>query len=48
MLLTCLTILSAVAAVLICVLAGVSFWNLNALFRTNFLVLESMYTVEKL
>ena len=29
-------------------LAGVSFWNLNNLFRTNFLLLESMYTVEKL
>ena len=28
-------------------LAGVSFWNLNNLFRTNFLVLESMYSVEK-
>ena len=28
-------------------LAGVSFWNLNELFRTNFLVLESMYSVEK-
>lgn len=28
-------------------LAGVSFWNLNTLFRTNFLVLESMYSVEK-
>ena len=28
-------------------LAGVSFWNLNSLFRTNFLVLESMYHVEK-
>ena len=28
-------------------LAGVSFWNLNRLFRTNFLVLESMYSVEK-
>ena len=28
-------------------LAGVSFWNLNSLFRTNFLVLESMYSVEK-
>ena len=28
-------------------LAGVSFWNLNRLFRTNFLVLESMYNVEK-
>ncbi|MDE6589935.1 MAG: spore gernimation protein, partial [Oscillospiraceae bacterium] len=28
-------------------LAGVSFWNLNELFRTNFLVLESMFRVEK-
>ena len=28
-------------------LAGISFWNLNNLFRTNFLVLESMYSVEK-
>lgn len=28
-------------------LAGVSFWNLDDLFRANFLVLESMYTVEK-
>lgn len=28
-------------------LAGISFWNLNSLFRTNFLVLESMYSVEK-
>lgn len=28
-------------------LAGVSFWNLNNLFRTNFLVLESMFSVEK-
>ncbi|MBR1659955.1 MAG: LysM peptidoglycan-binding domain-containing protein [Oscillospiraceae bacterium] len=28
-------------------LAGVSFWNLNSLFRTNFLVLESMFSVEK-
>lgn len=28
-------------------LAGVSFWNLNQLFRANFLVLESMYQVEK-
>ena len=28
-------------------LAGVSFWNLNHLFRTNFLVLESMFQVEK-
>ena len=28
-------------------LAGVSFWNLNNLFRTNFLMLESMFTVEK-
>ena len=28
-------------------LAGVSFWNLNQLFRTNFLVLESMFQVEK-
>lgn len=29
-------------------LAGVSFWNLNTLFRTSFLVLESEYSVEKL
>ena len=29
-------------------LAGISFWNLNSLFRTNFLVLESLYSVEKL
>lgn len=28
-------------------LAGVSFWNLNSLFRTNFIVLESMFSVEK-
>ena len=28
-------------------LAGVSFWNLNRLFRTDFLVLESLYGVEK-
>lgn len=28
-------------------LAGVSFWNLNKLFHTNFLVLESMFRVEK-
>ncbi|MCC8357395.1 MAG: LysM peptidoglycan-binding domain-containing protein [Oscillospiraceae bacterium] len=28
-------------------LAGVSFWNLNNLFRANFLVLESMFSVEK-
>ena len=28
-------------------LGGVSFWNLNNLFRTNFLVLESLYSVEK-
>ncbi|MCD7860845.1 MAG: LysM peptidoglycan-binding domain-containing protein [Oscillospiraceae bacterium] len=28
-------------------LAGVSFWNLNSLFRTIFYVLESMYSVEK-
>ena len=28
-------------------LAGVSFWNLNNLFRTNFIVLESMFGVEK-
>ena len=28
-------------------LAGVSFWNLNHLFRTNFSVLESMFSVEK-
>lgn len=29
-------------------LAGVSFWNLNHLFRTNFIVLESMFSVEKM
>ena len=29
-------------------LAGISYWNLNSLFRTNFIVLESMYSVEKL
>ena len=29
-------------------LAGVSWWNLNRLFRTNFLVLESLFPVEKL
>ena len=29
-------------------LAGISFWNLNSLFRTAFLVLESLYSVEKL
>ena len=29
-------------------LGGLSFWNLNGLFRTNFLVLESLYGVEKL
>ena len=29
-------------------LAGISYWNLNTLFHTNFLVLESMYSVEKL
>ena len=28
-------------------LAGVSFWNLNTLFKTIFIVLESMYSVEK-
>lgn len=28
-------------------LAGISYWNLNNLFRTNFLVLESMHGVEK-
>ncbi len=28
-------------------LAGVSYWNLNSLFRTNFIVLESMFSVEK-
>ena len=28
-------------------LAGISYWNLNSLFRTNFLVLEGMYNVEK-
>ena len=28
-------------------LAGVSWWNLNRLFLTNFLVLESMFPVEK-
>jgi spore germination protein len=28
-------------------LGGVSFWNLNTLFRTNFLLLESMFSVEK-
>ena len=28
-------------------LAGVSFWNLNRLFRTNFLVLESLFGIEK-
>ena len=28
-------------------LAGVSFWNLNHLFRTNFIVLESMFHVGK-
>ena len=28
-------------------LAGVSFWNLNSLFRTNFLVIESMYGIKK-
>ena len=28
-------------------LAGVSFWNLNSLFRTNFIVLESMFRTEK-
>lgn len=28
-------------------LAGVSIWNLNNLFRANFLVLESMFSVEK-
>ena len=29
-------------------LAGVSFWNLNTNFRTNWLLLESLYGVEKL
>lgn len=29
-------------------LAGVSFWNLNKLFRTNFILLESMFSVEKI
>ena len=28
-------------------LAGVSYWNLNRLFRTNFLVLENMFGIEK-
>lgn len=28
-------------------LGGISYWNLNTLFRTNFIVLESMYTIEK-
>ena len=28
-------------------LGGISFWNLNTLFRTNFSVLESMYSVQK-
>ena len=28
-------------------LAGLSFWNLNSLYRTNFLLLESMYGIEK-
>ena len=28
-------------------LAGVSFWNLNNLFRANFIVLESVFSVEK-
>lgn len=28
-------------------LAGVSFWNLNKFFRTSFIVLESMFSVEK-
>lgn len=28
-------------------LAGVSFWNLNNLFLTNFMALESMFSVEK-
>ena len=28
-------------------LAGVSFWNLNSLFRTNFLLLSQMYRIEK-
>ena len=28
-------------------LAGVSYWNLNSLFRTNCIVYESMYSVEK-
>ena len=29
-------------------LAGVSFWNLNTVYRPNFLLLEAMYSVEKL
>lgn len=29
-------------------LAGVSFWNLNKLYRTNFILLESMFSVEKI
>ncbi len=29
-------------------LGGVSFWNLNQLFRANFLALSSMYRIEKL
>ena len=28
-------------------LGGISFWNLNSLFRTNFSVLQSLYSVEK-
>ena len=28
-------------------LAGISWWNLNSLVRTNFLVLQSRYSVEK-
>ena len=29
-------------------LGGLSFWNLNALYRANFLALEHMYQIEKL
>ena len=28
-------------------LAGVSFWTINQLFRTNFLVIQSMYGINK-
>ena len=28
-------------------LGGISFWNLNNLFLTNFIVLESMFSVQK-